>query len=177
MNCTTNAGETPIAFVASRHTHIIKELIRFGANAKDVYSKLPEQYSKRPAESATKVFMLGYPGAGKTTLTTALKVAIESGGPMSRLVNRVAKVSGVQLRTAGIVPHGIECDRFGRITLYDFAGHEEFYAGHDTFLRSAISGNPAAVFIVVADLRKSNKVFTQILLFWLAFIQNQLLLR
>ena len=169
MNCTTNDGETPITL--TYHTDIIKELIRFGANAKDVYFKLPKQFSKRPAESATKVFTLGYPGAGKSTLTAALKV--ESGGAMSHLVNRVVKVSGVQLRTAGIVPHSIESDRFGRITLYDFAGHEEFYAGHDTFLRSAISGNPAAVFIVVADLRESNEVFTQTLHYWLAFIQNQ----
>jgi len=170
-NCTTNDGRTPITLVASHHTVIIKELIRFGANAKDVYSKLPEQYSQQPAESATKVFMLGYPGAGKTTLTAALKV--ESGGAMSRLVNRVTKVSGIKLRTAGIIPHDIESDRFGRITLYDFAGHEEFYAGHDSFLRSAVSGNPAAVFVVVADLHKSDEVFRQTLLFWLAFIQNQ----
>jgi len=111
----------------------IKELIRFGANAKDVYFKhaksLPEQYSKQPAESATKVFMLGYPGAGKTTLTTALK--IESTWAISRLLNRLTKVSGIELRTAGIIPHDIESDRFGHITLYDFAGHEHFYAGHD----------------------------------------------
>ena len=86
VNCTTNAGETPITLVDSYHPDIIKELIRFGANAKDVYSKLPEQYSKQPTESATKVFILGYPGAGKTTLTAALKV--ESGGAMSRFVNR-----------------------------------------------------------------------------------------
>ena len=150
---------------------IIMVLIGFGANAKDVYSKLPQQYSKQPAESATKVFMLGYPGAGKTTLTTALKV--ESAGAMSRLVNRVTKVSGIQLRTAGIVPHDIQSDKFGRLTLYDFAGHEEFYAGHDSFLRNAISGDSAAVFIVVVDLRNSNEVFVQTILFWLAFIQNQ----
>ena len=146
-------------------------LIRFGANAKDVYSKLPQRYSKQPAESATKVFMFGYPGAGKTTLTTALK--LESVGAMSRLVNRVTKVSGIQLRTTGIVPHDIQSDKFGRLTLYDFAGHEEFYAGHDSFLRNAISGDSAAVFVVVVDLRKSDEVFTQTLLFWLAFIQNQ----
>jgi len=98
VNCTTNAGKTPIALVSSRCTDIIKELIRFGANAKDVYSKLPEQYSKQPAESATKVFMLGYPGVGKTTLTAALKV--ESGGAMSRFVNR-SWIMAVSLCTMG----------------------------------------------------------------------------
>ena len=153
----------------------IKELIRFGANAKDVYSmhakSLPEQYSKRPAESVTKVFMLGYPNAGKTTLTTSLK--IESAGGISRLINLFIKVQDVQPRTAGIIPHEFESDSFGHLTLYDFAGHEQFYAGHDTFLRSAVSGEPAAVFVVVADLSKSDEVFTQTLLFWLAFIQNQ----
>ena len=171
VNCTTNDGSTPISFVDSHHKDIIMVLIGFGANAKDVYSKLPQQYSKQHAESATKVFMLGYPEAGKTTLTTALKV--ESAGAISRLVNRVTKVSGIQLRTAGIVPHDIQSDKFGRLTLYDFAGHEEFYAGHDSFLRNAISGDSAAVFVVVVDLRKSNEVFTQTLLFWLAFIRNQ----
>ena len=171
VNCTTNNGRTPITFVDSLHMNTIMVLIGFGANAKDVYSKLQQRYSKQPAESATKVFMLGYPGAGKTTLTTALKV--ESVGAMSSLVNRWLKVSGIQLRTAGIVPHDIQSDKFGRLTLYDFAGHEEFYAGHDSFLRNAVSGDSAAVFVVVVDLRMSDEVFAQTLLFWLSFIQNQ----
>ena len=168
VNCTTYDGRTPITFVDSQHMDTIMVLIGFGANAKDVYFKLPQQYY---AESATKVFMLGYPGAGKTTLTTALK--LESAWALSRLVNRVTKVSGIQLRTAGIVPHDIQSDKFGRLTLYDFAGHEEFYAGHDSFLRNAISGDSAAVFIVVVDLHMSDEVFAQTLLFWLAFIRNQ----
>ena len=174
VNSTTSDGETPLSLVRSHDTDIIKELIRYGANPKNVYlqytRELPQQCSKQPAESAAKVFILGYPGAGKSSLTAALKC--ESTGTFSRLMNRFAKVK-VEVKTAGIIPHKIESGTFGHVTIYDFAGHEEFYAGHNSFLKNAVTGSTAAVFIVVVDLRESDEEFRQTLLFWLTFIQNQ----
>lgn len=175
MNCATKDGTTPLSLVAPENTHILKELIRYGANPENVYihykANLPQNScSNQPADSAAKVFILGYPGAGKSTLTAALKT--KSTG-LSRLVNRVTAVPGVEVKTAGIIPHRIQSGTFGHITIYDFAGHEQFYAGHNLFLKNAVSGTTAAIFIVVADLRKSNEEFRETLLFWLAFIQNQ----
>lgn len=174
VNCASKDGTTPLTLVASGNTHILKELIRYGANPEDVYThykeNLPQNCSNQPAESAAKVFILGYPGAGKSTLTAALKTKNTG---LSRLVNRVAAVPGVEIKTAGIIPHRIQSEKFGHITLYDFAGHEEFYAGHNLFLKNAVAGKTAAIFIVVADLRKSDEEFKETLLFWLAFIQNQ----
>ena len=113
---------------------------------------------------------MGDPGAGKSTLTKALET--ESKG-LSSLKNRVLKVSDVDQKTAGIVPHDIENEKFGRLTLYDFAGQKEFYAGHDAVLRSAVSGSSAAIFLIVADLRTSDQEFTERIQYWLAFLENQ----
>ena len=61
----------------------------------------------------------------------------------------VLKVRDVDQKTAGIVPHDIENKEFGQLTPYDFAGQKEFYAGHDTVLRSAVSGSSAAIFLAL----------------------------
>ena len=61
----------------------------------------------------------------------------------------VLKVRDVDQKTAGIVPHDIENKEFGQLTLYDFAGQKEFYAGHDAVLRSAVSGSSAAIFLAL----------------------------
>ena len=92
---------------------------------------------------------------------------------LSFITNRVKKVSNVDQKTAGIVPHDIENKEFGRLTLYDFAGQKEFYAGHDAVLRSAVSGSSAAIFLIVADLCTSDKEFTDRIQYWLAFLENQ----
>ena len=113
---------------------------------------------------------MGDPGAGKSTLTKALET--ESKG-FSSITNRVLKVSDVDQKTAGIVPHDIENTKFGRLTLYDFAGQKEFYAGHDAVLRSAVSGSSAAIFLLVVDLCTSDKEFTERIQYWLAFLENQ----
>jgi len=85
----------------------------------------------------------------------------------------VSKVSGVDQKTAGIVPHDIESRKFGRLTVYDFAGQREFYAGHDAVLKSAVSGSPTAVFLIAADLRNSDEDFKERIQYWLAFLENQ----
>ena len=130
---------------------------------------MPEGCPRKPTESAVKVFIVGKQGMGKSTLTTALK---KEGGIMTYVMKRVRQVSGIQINTAGIVPHDIHSRTFGRAIIYDFAGHEEFYSGHDVMLRSSIAGS-AAVFLLVADLSLSDEEFRQSILSWLAFLENQ----
>ena len=55
----------------------------------------------------------------------------------------------------------------------DFAGQKQFYASHDAVLRSAVSGSPSAIFLIVADLRASDEVFRETIRYWLAFLENQ----
>ena len=174
-NSTANSGDTPLTLTYD--PSIIRELLRFGADPKNDYAKcsecLPAHCPIQPAESVVKVFVVGDTGAGKTTLTKALKVKEESSGRLSRFVNRMTKVSDVEKKTAGIVPHEIDGKRFGAVTLYDFAGHKEFYASHDAIVRNTVTGPAAAIFLHVIDMRMSDKDFRKTALYWLQFIQDQ----
>ena len=169
-NSTTKSGETPLSLADK--AAIIRELLKHGATPDyQVWSRhLPLNCPKQPAQQAVKTFVVGDPGAGKSTLAKSLQ---KEGNVLSKFANRVSKVSGVDEKTAGIVPHDIESRKFGRLTLYDFAGHKEFYAGHDAVLKSAVSGSPAAVFLIVADLDNSDKEFEERIQYWLAFLENQ----
>ena len=149
-DCTSRDGHTPLSLTDS--SNVIRELLRHGATAD---YELWKKHGPSNEQPAIKAFIVGDPGAGKSTLTKALET--ESKG-LSFITNRVKKVSDVDQKTAGIVPHDIENKTFGRLTLYDFAGQKEFYAGHDAVLRSAVSGSSAAIFLIVADLCTSDPV-------------------
>ena len=167
-NCTNSNGLTALDFTDS--PDIIRELLRHGATLdfKLWRKHLPSKCPKRPAKPAVKTFVVGDPGAGKSTLTKALQT--ESRWLFS-IMNR--KVVGVDERTAGVIPHEIDSKEFGRLTLYDFAGQKEFYASHDAVLRSAVSESPSAIFLIVADLRSSDDSFKERIQYWLAFLENQ----
>ena len=75
--------------------------------------------------------------------------------------------------TAGIIPHKFESRRYGHVTLYDFAGHKEFYASHAAMIRQSMAGSSTAIFLLVADLRTGDKQFEGSILSWLSFIDNQ----
>ena len=92
---------------------------------------------------------------------------------LSTLVNRFVQMTGIDVKTAGIIPHDIHNDKFGRVTLFDFAGQKEFYAGHDALLRNAMEGSQSAIFFVVVDLKDEDGNFKSTLLYWIGFIENQ----
>ena len=173
MGCNANSktkdGRTPLSLTHDPST--IRELLRYGANPENVYTNysghLPDHCPKRPTESAVKTFTVGNPGAGKTTLVRALE---KEGNWFS---GRLIKVSGVDEKTAGIIPHKIQSRTFGHIILYDFAGHQEFYASHAAMIRQSMAGSSAAIFLLLADLRSSDEDFRRSILSWLSLIDNQ----
>ena len=169
-NSTTQDGRTALDFADS--PHIICQLLRHGAtlHLESWKYHLPSNCPENPATLAVKAFVVGNPGTGKSTLTKSLQT--ESKGLFS-VMNRVVKVAGVDEKTAGVIPHDIDCKEFGRLTLYDFAGQKEFYASHDAVLRSAVSGSPSAIFLIVVDLRTSDEDFRETIRYWLAFLENQ----
>ena len=152
----------------------IRELLRHGANPENVYaeysSHLPEHSPKQPPQSALKIFTVGDHGAGKSTLVKALE---EEGRAFSLITGRLRKVTGVDEKTAGIIPHKLESRSFGHVVLYDFAGHKEFYASHAAMIRQSMAGSSTAIFLLLADLRSSDEVFKGSILSWLSFIDNQ----
>ena len=170
-NAKNNDGQTPLDLTSD--PDVIRELIRHGANPQDVYKThgkvLGKRSSKQPLQTTVKLFMVGNPSAGKSTLTKALKS--EAFG-LKRITKRIVKVSGVDEKTAGIIPHEFESKTYGRVTLYDFAGQREFYGSHAALLQNAIQTS-TPIFLLVVDLSESNDDIKSKIFYWLSFLENQ----
>ena len=170
-NVKNNAGHTPLDLTSN--ADVIRQLIRHGANPQDVYKThgkvLGKRSSKQPLQTPVKLFMVGKPSAGKSTLTKALQS--EAFG-LKRISKRIVKVSGVDEKTAGIVPHEFESKTYGRVTLYDFAGQREFYGSHAALLQNAIQTS-TPIFLLVVDLSESNDDIKSNIFYWLSFLENQ----
>ena len=171
-NCDITAkngiGQTPLELTTN--LEIIKELIRHGANPADVYKNHGKVLgTKHPLVPSVKVFVVGNPFAGKSTLTAALQ---NEAPALIRAFLSNKKVTGVDERTAGVIPHDFKSKKCGQITLYDFAGQREFYGSHAALLQNAIQSFPP-IFLLVVDLCDECKDIENNILYWLAFIENQ----
>ena len=117
---------------------------------------------------AIKMFVLGNPGAGKSTFVKALST---EGHVFSRIKHQFTKVRDVDEKTAGIIPYDIHSKALGRLSLYDFAGHKEYYAGHDALLHNTMTNSPSIV-TLVADMRDEEGKIRETLQYWFQFINN-----
>ena len=120
------------------------------------------------AEHITRLFVIGYPGAGKSSLVETLKKEgfFES-------FSRVTKGS-VPLHTAGIIPSVYKSKRYGRVLFYDFAGDPEYYSSHAAILENIASSSKGDdIFIIVINLSKDHVRIKDILGYWFSFVQNQ----
>ena len=158
--------EVPLQMTAN--PEIIKDLIRHGAKSSIMYESYQESLgTNKPLQPPVKVFIVGNPSVGKSTLTAALKKKI---GLIARIFS--GKISNVDKNTVGIVPHDIKSDIFGRVTLYDFAGHREFYSGHAALLQTAIQSTPP-IFLLVVNLCEDEAIIIKTILYWISFLENQ----
>ena len=166
-NIKSRNEEVPLQITTN--PEIIKDLIRHGAKTSIMYKSYKKALgTNKPLQPPVKVFVVGNPSVGKSTLTAALKTEkwfiaqfFSSG-----------KVSGVDEKTVGIVPHDLESGYFGRVTLYDFAGHREFYSGHAALLQTAIQSTPP-VFLLVVNLSEDDNEIIKNILYWISFLENQ----
>ena len=166
-NIKSNNQKVPLQMTTN--PEIIKDLIRHGAKSSIMY----ESYQKAlgtnmPVKPPVKVFVIGNPFVGKSSLTAALKKKLNI---LARFFTS-GKVSGVDQKTVGIVPHEMFSDIFGRVTLYDFAGHREFYSGHAALLQTAIQSTPP-VFLLVVNLYQDDDAIAKDIMYWISFLENQ----
>ena len=170
-NQTTKSGKTALEF-AVNEPDAVRLLLMYGA--KPPYEKwskyLKVDGPQQPAEAYAKMILLGFPGGGKSSLAKSFKV--KSKGITARVVNRLRKVPDVDLRTAGIITDDIISEQFGRMTVYDLAGHSEFYASHDVTLRNALSGSPSSIILLVSDVRGGSEPFRRSVMHWCGFAEN-----
>ena len=159
-------GEVPLQ--VTTNPEIIRNLIRHGAKTSIMYKSYQHSLgTNKPVQPPVKIFIVGNPSVGKSTLTAALKKKL---GIIARMFS--GKVSGVDKKTVGIVPHDIESDTFGRVTLYDFAGHREFYSGHAALLQTAIQSTPP-IFLLLINICEDKGNIIKNILYWISFLENQ----
>ena len=147
-------GKTPLDLV--REPEHIRLLLKFGAipNESNIRRFFPKHFQNDPADMAVKMFVLGNPGAGKSTLVKSLQT---EGARFSRIKHRFSKVTDVDERTAGIIPYDIESKALGRdrfrdvpavqlnvakqIMIYCADIKQYIYAEHYMYLNCVISSN------------------------------------
>ena len=167
VNCTTFDGQTPLDLVKS--PKLIRLLLKHGATPTyKLYNEyFPHYLCKHPTDMSIKMFVLGHPDAGKSTLVESLKKSFSQ-----RFVSRFSRVKNVNRKTVGIIPHDLNCRLLGKVSLYDFAGHEQFHSGHEALLSNSMANSPSIVMLVV-DVTIEEKNFKRAICYWLEFINNQ----
>ena len=119
------------------------------------------------AERITRVFVIGNPGAGKSSFVEAMKKEgfFESFGRVSE--------STVPLHTTGIIPSIHTSKHHGRVLFYDFAGDPEYYSSHAAILENLASSKGDNIFIIVVNLKDDILAVRNTLHYWLSFIDYQ----
>ena len=130
-----------------------------------------EHVNKVLSNMAIRIFVLGNPGVGKSTLVKAVKEVDSSSGQFFKKFAK-AKVKGVETGTAGIIPYDIQSDKLGNIIMYDCAGDREFHAGHETVISSSL-GSSATVILLVINMTDEDQKMSTTLQYWLELINNK----
>ena len=173
-------GTTPLLFASSEA--ICWELIKAGATptVKMKLSFLTAQFevveffaktrkyrflqSWSAIFPSVRLFVVGASEAGKSTLVKALQE--EDRWIMGRFV----PVKGVEMHTSGVIPVNYESSAYGKVTIYDFAGHEEYYFGHEALLDKI--GHSLPIFLIVVDLREEIEELKYQISYWRGFIKQ-----
>ena len=137
------------------HRHVVSYLLRATTN-----QTVLQQDVISPSLS---IFVVGNSGSGKSTLVKALSSE-------SSLLGQITKVKGVLTLTAGIVPTTLDSKVFGKVKIYDFAGHEEYYASHEMILGQ----NTQPLVLLTVDISLPNcelQVLKQ-LSYWLSILSS-----
>ena len=137
------------------HRHVVSYLLRATTNQ----TVLQLDVISPPLS----IFVVGNSGSGKSTLVKALSSE-------SSLLGQITKVKGVLPLTAGIVPTTLDSQVFGKVKIYDFAGHEEYYASHEMILGQ--TSHPLVLLTVDISLPNLDSEVLKQVSYWLSIISS-----
>ena len=162
------AGRTALDLAKDKS---IKEIFKDYMSSE--HKSIQQEYKKLQVLSSTKysgpqtiirVFVLGNPGSGKSTLVESLK--------RKGIIYPFFRVSeaDIPLHTAGIVPSVYQSNA-NRLIYYDFAGDRVYYSSHAAILEIVSHSTVGTrVFLLVVNLTKGNVVVCDEIGYWLSFI-------
>jgi ankyrin repeat protein len=167
-------AETPVDVAVGRALAVLKQSLLTNKRSIQVdYNAVLELAKKRYVGEypRTRLFMLGYPGAGKSSFVEAFKTE----GGFFRYYWGISE-SSVTPHTAGIIPSMYITKQHVRVLLYDFAGDPEYYSSHAAILENLASAKIGDnLIIIVVDLSMSNNdtSIKATLQYWVTFIGYQ----
>ena len=153
----TDEGKKPLDMTSN--PYIRRALIRKGANPFPTDSEI--------TDTVVKIFILGDPGGGKSTLMKAMTTERS----LFSLLQRYVKVKDVDERTAGVIPYEVETKSLGKAIINDFAGQKEYHASHDEVLYNSMTDSPSVIILVVNVAQDEEKIKTSVS-YWFNFIQT-----
>ena len=118
----------------------------------------------------TKVFVVGHPEVGKSTLIDTLKKE----GRLSLEYLLGFGKSTVSPHTAGIVPSIYDTEKYGRVIFNDFAGDREYYSSHAAILENIDTSKGVNLYLVVCDLTNDDESISKEYGYWLSFLTYSL---
>ena len=167
-----NLGQTPVDVAKGRAKVVLEQYLaknrhKLLVDYNDVLALAKKRYSGD--YPVTRFFVLGNPGAGKSSLVESFKTE----GFLRLFWGKIPE-SSVALHTAGVVPSVHENKHFGRVMFYDFAGDPEYYSSHAAILENlAPSKVGDNLVIIVVDLRDDEAIIENSLHYWVSFIKLQ----
>ena len=163
-----------ISFMISVYEHCTQKSFQDLQSLKQfedrVFMCVNDKYGSTISNPNLKVFVVGNPSAGKSTLIKAIQDKVDR-NVFKDLAAVFRSVSGVELNTAGIVPITIQFGSSGNVTFYDFAGHAEYYSSHEAMLKN-LTSSPRNIILIVIDLSKDVTEVSSALKYWHSFVSN-----
>ena len=164
------AGKTPIDVALGNVKPLFDDYLSHSSQAIQADYQTMQQLAKKKFSGAhhiAKLFVVGHPRAGKSSLVEALK---REGFFIS--FSRVSEKS-VPPHTAGIVPSIHTSPSYGRLQFYDFAGDPEYYSSHAAILEKIFQSKiGTTICIIVLDLQENDEEIEKKFLYWSIFISN-----
>ena len=155
-NHVNNAGQTPVELTTNYQ--LIRDITYF-----------TECKTKHAIQTYIKIFFIGNPSTGKSTLVEA--ICRQASKWWKLLPSPLRRVRNVPTHTAGIIPITFRSKKFGNTVLYDMAGQYEYYSSHAAVIQSTILCSPPA-FIVFVNLSESEGQIIDKVKYWWSFLNN-----